>query len=173
MDVRLERFTAEHLPHAARLMADPAVVRYTRLPSPMPDGFPQEWLARYEAGREDGTRELFALSVGAGSVAGVCMAMIADPRTQEAELGYLVDPALAGRGIATSALRQLTRWCFEERGLVRLTLLTAMPNVASQKVAERAGYSREGVLRSVFTRPGVRDDAILWSRLASDPEPAR
>jgi RimJ/RimL family protein N-acetyltransferase len=49
---------------------------------------------------------------------------------------------------------------------VRLVIDVA--NVASQRVAERCGYVREGVMRSVHFKGDVRIDAELWSRLASD-----
>ena len=43
-----------------------------------------------------------------------------------------------------------------------------MENTASERVAERCGYVREGVMRSIFLKDGRRTDATLWSRLPSD-----
>ena len=86
----------------------------------------------------------------------------------KAELGYIVAPAARGRGVATAALRLLTDWGFSERGLLRLELLISVDNVASIRVAERAGYVKEGVLRSLYVKEAVREDHELWSCLPSD-----
>jgi RimJ/RimL family protein N-acetyltransferase len=164
--VELVRLGPEHMEALRPLLADPEVTRFTRLPSPMPDGFPEQWVALYDAGREEGTRELFAVLLD-GTFAGVALAAGIKRTAQEAELGYMVAPALARRGIATEALRLLTDWAFGT-GLVRLTLQTDAGNVASQRVAEKNGYHREGVQRSLYVRPGARADTVLWSRLISD-----
>ena len=77
-------------------------------------------------------------------------------------------PAARGRGVGTKALRLLTEWAFGERGLLRLELMISIDNQASKIVAERAGYVREGVLRSLYVKEGVREDHELWSCLPSD-----
>jgi len=46
-------------------------------------------------------------------------------------------------------------------------------NDASKRVAERNGYRLEGVLRSLYFKQDLRADTELWSRLVSDPVPAR
>ena len=63
----------------------------------------------------------------------------------------------------------LTRWGFAELGLERIELRIDVENGASERVAERAGYTREGVLRSVAFKEGLRADVAVWSRLRSDP----
>ena len=84
------------------------------------------------------------------------------------ELGYLVAPAARGRGAGTEMLRQLTSWAFTDGGALRASLLIDVANVASQRVAVRAGYTLEGVLRSTYFKQGLRSDVQLWSRLPSD-----
>ena len=70
--------------------------------------------------------------------------------------------------MATEALRLLTDWGFTERRLLRLELLISVDNVASIRVAERTGYVKEGVLRSLYVKQGLREDHELWSCLPSD-----
>jgi RimJ/RimL family protein N-acetyltransferase len=84
-----------------------------------------------------------------------------------------VAPAARGRGVATEILRQLTRWAFAETGAARIYLMIDVENPASERVAERCGYVREGVMRSAHVKQGKRADVGLWSRLPSDPEPER
>lgn len=84
------------------------------------------------------------------------------------EIGYWVAPWARGRGVATEAARLLAARAFET-GLARLTLHTDPENIASQRVAIAAGFSREGVARGAGRRrDGSRYDQIVWARLATD-----
>ncbi len=85
------------------------------------------------------------------------------------EVGYWVAPWARRRGVATASTLALTNWGFR-RGLARIELLTHPANWASQRVALACGYSREGRRRAaVVARGGLRDDVVVWARLASDP----
>lgn len=161
--VRLVPFSAAHLAAFAPMTADPAVLRYTRFPDPPEDDFPREWLARYDAGRADGTREAFAIVEGDGDgvLLGVALAVEIDRAAGAAELGYLVAPEARGRGVATAAVGQLTRWALEE-GLTDLTLLIAADNGGSRAVAERTGYALERVEEDAELRPGRRGAMAVY-----------
>jgi RimJ/RimL family protein N-acetyltransferase len=169
--VRLEPLSEAHLGAVAAMLSDPDVLRFTRVPDPTPADFPQTWLDTYRAGRRDGTRAGFAALDGDGRFVGVALAFGINRDEGEAELGYLVAPAERGRGFATAMLRALTDWAFAETGVERLRLVVDVENPASLRVAERAGYLREGVMRSVYHKNGRRIDAWLLSRLRSDPAP--
>ena len=54
-------------------------------------------------------------------------------------------------------------------GALRVELFISAENEASQAVATRCGYVREGVLRSAYFKEGLREDTEIWSRLPSDP----
>src|SRR5690242_2071367 len=166
--VRLELLADRHLPAVADLVGDPDTLRFTRIPVPPPPDFPQRWLAGYEAGRVDGTREAFAAVDDEGAFLGLALAPTIDREALEVELGYVVAPAARGRGVASEMLRQLTEWAFRELGAQRLYLYVDVDNPASNRVAERCGYVREGVLRSTYFKQGLRGDTVLWSRLPTD-----
>jgi RimJ/RimL family protein N-acetyltransferase len=84
-------------------------------------------------------------------------------------IGYWVAADARGAGICTGALRTLARWGLEELQLGRLELLTDPENVASQRVAEKAGFRREGVLRShLVHRDGRRRDSVMFSLLPGE-----
>jgi RimJ/RimL family protein N-acetyltransferase len=167
--IRLEPFDRSHLALLAALAEDPDVVRFTRVPDPVPPGFPETWLERYEEGRRDGTREGFAIVGGDGAHLGAAVAPRIDREARTAELGYVVVRDARGRGVATDALRLLTGWAFGELDLHRLELLISVDNEPSKRVAERCGYVREGVLRGLHVKQDVHEDTEIWSRLASDP----
>jgi RimJ/RimL family protein N-acetyltransferase len=59
-------------------------------------------------------------------------------------------------------------WAFEALGLKRIELWTVPGNVASEHVAQRAGFKREGVLRSYAEIRGRRTDAVMHSLLPVD-----
>lgn len=167
--VRFEPFGERHLAGVAALLADPDVLRFTRVPDPPPAGFERTWLERFEEGRRDGSREAFAAVDDVGRFLGLALSPKIDAAAGEAELGYVVVPEARGQGVATAMLRELTRWALEDRGLHRVHLLIDVRNPASLEVARRCGYLHEGTLRSTHVKPGApRADVTVWSRLASD-----
>jgi RimJ/RimL family protein N-acetyltransferase len=90
-------------------------------------------------------------------------------RLQTGHVGYWVVAAARGQGVCTNALRTLARWAIDELGLARLELVTDPDNVASQRVAEKVGFQREGVLRShLLHRDGRRRDSLMYSLLPGE-----
>jgi RimJ/RimL family protein N-acetyltransferase len=85
-----------------------------------------------------------------------------------ANLGYWVRTSATGHGIASAAVRLVARFGFLEQGFSRLEILAALGNVASQRVADRAGARREGVLRKRLHIHGQVLDAVLFSLVAED-----
>jgi RimJ/RimL family protein N-acetyltransferase len=150
------------------MLDDPDLLRFTRVPEPVPPGFARTWLERYAEARGEGTREAFAVVDDDASFLGLALAPTIDREARTAELGYVLAPAARGRGVATEALRQLTEWAFAELDLLRLELMISVENAASKRVAERCGYVREGVLRSLHLKQGIHEDTEIWSRLATD-----
>ena len=85
-----------------------------------------------------------------------------------ASLGYWVAPAARGRGVATHAARLLARWAFAELGLARIELTCGPDNAASQAVAARCGFVREGLLRSHLRFKDGRRDTVVFGLLPHD-----
>jgi len=168
--VRLARLDETHLSALRELTRDPDVLRFTRVPVPTPASFPEAWLARYEAGRRDGSREGFAiLDAHDASFLGVALAPKIDREGKTVELGYVVAPHARGRGVATAALWRLTEWAFAELEARRIELLISVDNRASKIVARRCGYTFEGVLRGMHFKQDIWEDGEIWSRLSTDP----
>ena len=168
--IRLEPVAVEHLSLLRSLVADPAVQRFTRIPVPPPPDFPEQWLDAYLEGREDGTRIGFAIVEDeTGEQLGMAVAPTIEPEAATAELGNGGVAAARGRGVATAALGLLTDWAFEDQGAERLELRISVDNLASKGVAERCGYVRDGVLRSLYVKEGLPVDREVSSRLPGDP----
>ena len=66
------------------------------------------------------------------------------------------------------AIRLAARFGCEELGLYRIEIVAAVDNIASQRVAEKAGAVREGVLRNRLLVRGESQDAVLFSLLPGD-----
>ncbi|HVU78756.1 MAG TPA: GNAT family protein [Gaiellaceae bacterium] len=144
---------------------DPDIAAFTYIPSSPGDGFLDYWLGRYEDGWRNGERAGFATWID-GAAVGFAAFVRLDVGQQEGEIGYVLSRAARGRGVATRAVGLLTEWGFGELALERIELRIDDRNAASKRVAERAGYSEEGVLRNVAFKEGIRTDVSIWSRLA-------
>jgi RimJ/RimL family protein N-acetyltransferase len=96
-----------------------------------------------------------------------------DRAQADAEIGYWTVPAARGRGVAPVAVDAACRWAFARLGIQRVELCHAVENAASARVAEKAGFTLEGRLRSSYRYgDGRKHDELLWARLSADPAPA-
>ncbi len=87
---------------------------------------------------------------------------------REAELGYWVRAGARGRGVASTAIRAIAAFAFNELKLVRATMRIRLDNHSSRRAAERAGASFEGVLRHGIVHGEARFDVAQYSLLPAD-----
>jgi ribosomal-protein-serine acetyltransferase len=85
-----------------------------------------------------------------------------------ANLGYWVRTGQTRRSVATTATRLMARFGFEELGFNRLEIVVATGNAASQRVAEKVGARREGVLRKRLVLRDQAHDAVMFSLVPED-----
>ena len=84
-------------------------------------------------------------------------------------MGYWVARGARGGGICTRAVRLLARYGLDELELQRIDLITDPDNVASQRVAEKVGFQREGVMRAHLRHPDGRiRDSVMFSLLPGE-----
>lgn len=84
-------------------------------------------------------------------------------------MGYWLAPSARGRGLATRTVRLPAQWAFTRLSIARLELTCAPDNIASQRTAERCGFTREGVLRSHIPFRGGRRDTVVFGLLPGEP----
>ena len=157
----LRPFAPDDVPAlTAALRDDPGVDRWTRIPSPYTEAHAASSFTKTE-------EKAFAI-VGreSGELLGGIGARLHDEGI--ADIGYWVKADARGRGVATRALVLIARHAVEELEALRVQLTTVPLNVASQRVAEKAGFRREGILRSLHEIKGVRRDAVMFSLLPED-----
>ena len=165
--VTVRRWRSSDAEDVARACADPETARW--LPVPVP--------YTVEAGREyvdgivptqwfDGSAANCAVvDASSGELLG---AVGLTRREGIGEIGYWTAPAARGRGVAGRAVALHTAWAVEALGLPRVELLADVENLASQRVAEKAGWQREGVARAMRPaprEPALRRDMVVYARL--------
>jgi ribosomal-protein-serine acetyltransferase len=91
-----------------------------------------------------------------------------DQRSRFANLNYWIRSSKKGRGIATQASELACRYGIEKLGLARIGILVAEGNTASQRVAERLGATREGILRNAIRLHDRQMNATQYSIIPSD-----
>ncbi len=148
-------------------MGDELVHTWLNMPAEPRDRDFDSLLRTARSGRSTGDRIDYAVTEPADDIA--LGAVIASRRHRDNyEIAYLAGSAGRGRGLMTRAVRLLCDWLFTE-GIGRLELRTHPDNEPSQRLAERAGFQREGLERRSIWLHGRRQDAIVWSLLPGDP----
>jgi ribosomal-protein-serine acetyltransferase len=129
----------------------------------------REWIASHKEDGEKPNEHGFRIGDARTGryLGGVGLNQINDLH-RAANLGYWVRTSAAGRGVATRATRLAARFGFEQLGLIRIEIVAAVGNLASQRVAEKVGAVREGVLRNRLLINGAPHDAVLTSLVPED-----
>jgi RimJ/RimL family protein N-acetyltransferase len=126
-----------------------------------------EWLAGRGDVWDTGQSYTFAVvDNGDGRFLGTCGINQVDQLHQRANLGYWVRTSATGRGVATEATRLVARFGFETLGLERIEIVVDVENIASGRVAEKAGALREGIARRRLVTHGESHDAVVYSLIA-------
>jgi RimJ/RimL family protein N-acetyltransferase len=147
---------------------DPEIVRWIRVPSPYgPDDAIAYLRQRHQAALA-GITAPFAIEAQDGSLGGSISLLRFAWEHSRGEVGYWLAAPARGRGHATRAVRLICAWGFSALRLERIDLLAATGNPASQRVAERSGFTREAVLRSYLQGTFERQDMVAYGLLRSD-----
>jgi RimJ/RimL family protein N-acetyltransferase len=166
---RLRGFTDGDVDAITAACQDPTSARWTTIPVPyartdaeffVHDHVPGQW-AR-------GTGAVFAITDAEDRYVGGMDLRIDPADEQVGEVGFLVAPWARGRGYAPAALRTVCAWGFAALGLERIGWLAFLGNDASRRVAEKAGFTIEGVGRAICLQRGERRDAWVGALLAKD-----
>ena len=138
-----------------------------RLPKPYTAADAEFWLRRVQ--EREGRDGLFRAVVQNGAVVGMVSAeQKQDVYRKDAELGYLLHPACAGRGIMSEAVRQFCPLAFAQLDIVRLTGLVYAQNAASRRVLEKNSFVQEGLLCNAVCKNGALQDLAVYGKLCPD-----
>jgi len=90
------------------------------------------------------------------------------PAGKQFEIGYAIIPSERGKGYCTEAAKIMVDYLFLSKEIVRIQAHIDPRNKASQKVAEKAGFKREGTIRKSFFTKGEWRDMLLYSILREE-----
>ena len=128
-----------------------------------------EFIARHEEEWRNGEQYSFIIHARANGMflGGVGINFI-NRVHKFANLGYWVRTRATRHGVATAAVKLAAQFAFSELELSRLEIVTALQNKASQRVAEKVGALREGVVRRRLLVDGESENAVLYSLVPED-----
>ncbi len=171
--LRLRPFTPADIPWVYEVLLDPVLQRFMQLPSPYRlEDAASHVEQEYIAGGDDGRRANFlAEDAATGTRLGRVGLRPGEPGA--AEIGYWVDPRARNRGVATTAVRAVCQWAVTTAGIELIEWRCEAGNIASRRVAEKAGFLIEATLRKRRVRHGERVDewvgSLLRDEMTADP----
>ncbi len=168
--ITLRDWPAADGPAVARAYTDSEIQRWTEVPAFYEEEYARQFLEGREESRRLGqTLEMAIADARSLTMLGSVGLVSFDAVNRRGEVGYWVAPQGRGRGVATAAVRLLSSAAFAQLDLIRLDLIAAVGNVASLRVAEKAGFTREGVMRSYLAnKQDRRDDAVMFGLVRGD-----
>jgi RimJ/RimL family protein N-acetyltransferase len=158
--------TRRDVPGIVECHSDPETARWFDVPQPytiedahthVDRDVPRRWARGDEA--------VFAIADAADAYAGSVDLRIRAGDPGVGEVGFAVSPGRRGRGHAVAAVREICRWGFAELGLSRIEWRAEVGNDASRRVAEKAGFTVEGLLRQALRTSAGRRDCWVGSLL--------
>jgi RimJ/RimL family protein N-acetyltransferase/nitrite reductase/ring-hydroxylating ferredoxin subunit len=168
--ITLRAFRAEDAPAVTVACQDPEIQRWIPIiPVPYMEAHARGFILMTLQAWHDGSGYEFAIADAATDryVGSIGLHLGANPRLHA--VGYLVAPEARRRGVASRALRLVTRWGFEHIDIERLALWTLPGNLASQAVADKAGFRFEGLARNWMSdRDDKPTDAVMYSMTPED-----
>ena len=168
-EVRLRLGTDADIPAIVAACQDPEIPRWTRVPAPYTEESAREWAVQARADEErGGGLHLLVVDAETDELLGSAGLVRVDWEEARGEVGYWLAREARGRGVAARAVRLVSAWTFENLPIERLEIHAEPDNHASRRVAERAGYTFEGVLRSYFVNKGRRRDAASYSLIRGE-----
>jgi RimJ/RimL family protein N-acetyltransferase len=167
-DIALRPWGRDDVDAMTAACQDPEIPRWTVVPKHYTDRHARDFINGTAADLAAGRELAMAVVDRDDRVLGAVGITNFDWADQRCEIGYWVVAEERGRGIGARAARLLASWAIGTLGMERVELLAHPENAASQRVAERAGFTREGTLRRYRARHGVREDLVMFSLLRED-----
>jgi RimJ/RimL family protein N-acetyltransferase len=167
-ELSLRPWEPRDVPAVTAACQDPEIPRWTVVPHRYTERHARDFISGTAADLATGRELALAVVDGDDRLLGALGLSNFDWPDLKAEIGYWVAAEARRRGVGARATRLLAVWALTSLGLERVELLANPRNEASLRLAERAGFTREGTLRRYRRRHGVREDLVMFSMLAED-----
>ncbi|MEW2399512.1 GNAT family N-acetyltransferase [Streptomyces sp. NPDC046862] len=146
---------------------DPEIQRWTMIPSPYLREHAELFVGQMAPdGWADSSMYTFGVFLPSGELAGMLGITMRSLGT--GEIGFWATKEHRGNGYITEAALAVSRWAFTSVAIDRVEWRAEVGNTASRAVADKAGFTLEGTLRSAIDNKGVRRDCWVASLLPSD-----
>ena len=152
----------------AAACSDPEIARWVPVPVPYTPADARMFLEIVADGWARDEELVFAIEERAGGALAGMIGLHPGASAGRASVGYWLARDARGRGLATRAVRLVAGWAFTDSRLERLELMTLVGNDASGRVALRAGFRREGILRRYLPFRGATVDAVMYAMVRED-----
>ena len=169
-DIRLRPWERRDVPAVTVACQDPEIPRWTVVPHNYTERHARDFIGGTAADVARGRELALAIVDGDDRLLGALGLSNFDWPDLKAEIGYWMVAESRRQGIGARATHLLAGWALMRLGLERVEVLANPHNEASVRLAERAGFTREGTLRRYRRRHGVREDLVMFSMLAEDLE---
>ncbi|MGM7665874.1 GNAT family N-acetyltransferase [Microbacterium sp. A93] len=166
--VRLTSLASSDADALVECFRDSEVRRWLPLPDPYTKEIAEDWCTHTSEELRASGRGLVVAIRSDTDLLGSLDAKRVDWRAQTLELSYWTAPAHRGQGIMTAAVRTLATWLLSTLEFQRIELRISPENTASQRVAERAGFTREGTARNAGFTDAGRTDLVIHSLVPQD-----
>lgn len=168
--VEIRPVEREDLPYRVQWLNDPSVQGTLSFDTPVSLAKTIRW---FEKTLSDPTRRDFTVwHREAESRIGFCGLLSVDFKTRKAEVYVSIgEKSYWGQGIGTEVYQLIEEYSFGELGLERLYLYTLVENLGTQRIMEKLGWIREGLLRRDVWSHGKAKDRLVYGLLRSEWKP--
>ncbi|MBE6059730.1 MAG: GNAT family N-acetyltransferase [Clostridium sulfidigenes] len=124
----------------------------------------REWIKSREYKRENNLGYNYSI-IYEDAVIGGCNIKIFQDSPHVGEIGYFIDRIFFNRGIATEVVKELENIAFNDLKLIRLEIRMDPRNKASERVAIKNNYKKEGLLKKVMKFENNYYDNLLYAKI--------
>ena len=167
--LRIRLVQESDLPDLLAINGDDEVTRYLPYATWQTPADGQAWLKRIDALHAAGSGLQFvALEKSSGRVVATCLLFRHDEQSARAELGYVLGREYWGHGLMHEALSALITYGFETCGLRRLEAEVNPENESSNRLIQKLGFAKEGLLRRRWFAKGSAHDTYIYGLLRDE-----
>lgn len=164
--ILFRKFAESDIPNKVRWINDPEVNRYLHYDIPLNEEKTRAW---YLQKKEDTSRADYvieAMEEGKSTPVGLVGLLNIDSRNRKAEFYIAVgEKRFWGKGFAAAASAQFIRQCFQQYGLNKIYCFTESGNLSAQRLFERLGFKKEGLLKEDLLHNGQVLDRCAYGLL--------
>ncbi|MDR2206070.1 MAG: GNAT family N-acetyltransferase [Flavobacteriaceae bacterium] len=163
MEFKLRKWNETDLESLIKYADNPNIAKWltNRFPHPYTREDGKAYLAMIA---NDNPTRVFAIEVNGEAVGSIGIVLQSDIHEKNAEIGYWLAEEFWGHGIASKAVREITKYGFQTFDIVRMFARPFSTNEKSQRILENAGFSLEAKLKKAIFKNGEFIDELIYAK---------